>query len=237
MTSEEIERTLQIVVGNQTRLSEAQIRFGARQAELDEVIKQLAMSHQELLERFKAQEERIDGADSRNGASDEKLATRVKYEVRQERLEEAFNQVAESQLMIVQLASVHGERLDGHDKANVQTESRLAALIDAQVQLSQCVETLASNIAAFSGCIDRIGAHLDQALEQINAFVTAQTRTDEQIKIRLDGDGSPKPRRKSTKAPKKAQANDYQRESTRVTKDPSREPGAERDATGSSDGF
>lgn len=237
MTSEEIERTLQIVVGNQTRLSEAQIRFGARQAELDEVIKQLATSHQELLERFKAREERIDGADRSNGASGEKLATQVKYEVRQEQLEEAFSQVAESQLMIVQLAGVHGERLDGHDQANVQTESRLAALIDAQVQLSQCVETLASTIAAFSGSIDRIGVHLDQAVEQIKAFGTAQTRTDEQIKILLDGAGSTKPRRKSTKAPKKAQANDYQRESTRVTKDPSREPGAEREATESSDGF
>src|SRR5215510_6255036 len=38
-------------------------------------------------------------------------------------LEEAFRQVAESHQALVQLASSHGERLDGHGKANVQTDT------------------------------------------------------------------------------------------------------------------
>ena len=248
MTSEEIERTLQLIVRNQTSLSEAQIRFGARQAQLDEDIKQVATSYQDLIELIKAQEERIDVHGRRRGASDEKLVERVnaqvRYEVRQDRLEEAFSQVAESQLVIVQLASIHSERLDGHDNANIQTESRFAALIDAQIQLSQCVgaltsnmATLASDIAALNGCIDRIGAHLDKAVEQINALASAQTRTDEQIRASLEREVSTKPARKSTRTAKKGRASDHQIDSTSLENNPPGEPGAERGDQATRDGL
>jgi hypothetical protein len=228
MTSEEIEQTLQLVVRNQTRLSEAQIRFEARQTQLDEVIKQVASSYQSLIESLSVKEERSDGHGRWRGAPDERLTApvnaQVKYEVRQERLEEAFSQVAESQLIIVQLASVHGERLDAHDKANLQTENRLAALIDAQIQLSHCVEALTSNISTLNGCIDMIGAHLDQAAEQIKALATAQTRTDEQIKLLLGRDVPAKPGRKSTKTAKKERPGDQQTDSTSLENNQPGEP-------------
>jgi hypothetical protein len=218
MTIEEIERTIEIIVGNQARLTQEQIKLGARQAQLDEFVKEVAVSHQALIERLRVQEERNDDHDRWRDAIDEKLAAQVKYEVRQERIEEAFSQVAESQHVIVQLASAHGERLDG-------TESRLSALIDAQVQLSHCMETLARNIAALN---DRIGAHLNQAGEQIKALATAQTLTDEQIKILLEG--SKKTGRASTKVAKKGGRSDNSRDSKSIAKSPSGESGAERGA-------
>src|SRR5262249_15870020 len=103
---------------------------------------------------------------------------------------------AESHHIIVQLASAQGERLDGHDKADVQTESRLAALIDAQIQLSH-------NIAALNGGIDRIGAHLDQVEEQRSSLATRQERTAEQIKILVEREGAKKTERTTTKVAKK----------------------------------
>jgi len=228
MTSEEIERTIEIVVGNQARLTQEQIKLGARQARLDEIIKQVDTSHQALIERLRVQEERVDGHDKWLDAADEKLAAhinaQVKYEVRQERMEEALSQVAESHHIIVQLASAQGERLDGHDKADVQTESRLAALIDAQIQLSH-------NIAALNGCIDRIGVHLDQVAEQINSLVTAQTRTDEQIKILLDRDGAKKTERTTTKVAKKGGRSGQPRDSKSLANNL---PGAEHGAVGGS---
>jgi len=232
MTNEEIEQTLQLVVRNQTRLSEAQIRYGEKQSQLDEVIKQVTNSYQALMGLLRVQEERFIGHDRWRGSSDDKLTgpvnTQMKYEMRQERLEEAFSQVAESQLIIVQLASVHGERLDTLDKVTVQSESRLAALIDAQIQLSHCVEALTSNIVTLNGCVDRIGARLDQAAEQIKALATAQARTDEQIKTLLDNGALAKPRRKSTKTVKKEKSSDHQIDSTSLENNPPGEPGVER---------
>ena len=215
MTTEEIERTIEIIVGNQARLTQEQMKLGARQAQLDEVIKEVAASHQALIENLRVQEERNDDHDRWRDAVDEKLAAQVKYEVRQERIEEAFSQVAESQHVIVQLASAHGDRLDG-------TESRLSALIDAQIQLSHCMETLARNIAALN---DRIGAHLDQAGDQIKALATAQTLTDEQIKIFLEG--PKKTVRASTKVAKKGGRSDNSRDSRGIEKSAAGEPGSD----------
>ncbi|HKQ79753.1 MAG TPA: hypothetical protein VJ810_39025 [Blastocatellia bacterium] len=227
MTSEEIEQTLQLVVRNQNRLSEAQIRFGERQAQLDEVIKQVAASHQALIEHFRVQDERVDSHDKWRNVSEEKLTapinSQVKFEVRQERLEEAFSQVAESQLMVVQLAGVHGERLDGHDKAMDQAESRFTSLIEAQIQLTHCVHALTTNIST-------LGAHLDQAVQQIKALATAQTRTDEQIRQWIDN--STKPARKSTRTAKKGRPGAEQRDSTGYENNPLGEPGVERGGTG-----
>jgi len=164
---------------------------------LDKIIQEIF--NDERLKGLKLEEE----ADQRLSAL---INTQVRYEVRQELLEEAFRQVAESHQVLVQLASSHGERLDGHGKANVQTDSRLDALIDAQIQLLSRVETLTSGIAALNGSIDRIGAHLDQAVGQIKALADAQTLTDEQIKILLARGGSTKTARASTKAAKKGAA-------------------------------
>ena len=149
MTGEETERILKTAAGNLAPLTEAQIRFEAVQAQFDEVIKQVATSHQALIELFRVQEERIDGYNRWRDATDEKIDAlinaQVKYGVRQERLEEAFRQVAESRLVLVQLASVHGERLEGHDNATVHTESRLDALIDAQIRLSHHTPVIRQN--------------------------------------------------------------------------------------------
>ena len=191
MTSEEIERTLQLVVGNQARLSEAQIRLGAKQAELDEIIKHVAASHQTLIECIKSLEERIDEHDKWRDSSEEKLASQVKYEVRQDRLEDAFNQVVESHHLIIQLASLHGERLDGHDQANGLTESRFVALIDAQLQLSQSVHALTENIAS-------MGTHLELTVEQVKVNAISQI-VDQQALL-----ASKKPARKTSRISKKA---------------------------------
>ena len=67
MTNEEIEQTLQLVVRNQTRLSEAQIRFGEKQAHLDEVVKQVTNSYQALMGLLRVQEERLIGHDRWRG--------------------------------------------------------------------------------------------------------------------------------------------------------------------------
>src|SRR5215475_9716113 len=182
----------------QSELREVKDKLSALEAETEERTRETRLNLERILkeifdnERLKLEEE----AEQRFSALNN---TQVRYDVRQERLEEAFSQVAESHHVIVQLASVHGERLDGYGKASVQTESRLDVLIDAQMQFLRHMDTLTSDIAALNGRIERIGAHLDRAAEQIISLATVQTRTDEQIKILLDRDGSKKTRRPSTK--------------------------------------
>ena len=186
----------------QSELREVKDKLSALEAETEERTRETRLNLERILkeifdnERLKLEEE----AEQRFSALSN---TQVRYEVKQERLEEAFSLVAESHHVIVQLASVHGERLDGYSRASVQTESRLDVLIDAQMQFLRHMDTLTSDIAALNGRIERIGAHLDRAAEQIISLATVQTRTDEQIKILLDRDGSKKTRRPSTKVAKK----------------------------------
>ena|SRR5215471_16052392 len=173
-------------------------------------------------------DERQDASDSAQQATnawrreaDERLDAlinaQVRYEARQERLEEAFRQVASSHAQLVEMLQLHEDRLDGQDEAALQTDSRLDALIDAQIQLTHQVDTLTGDIAALNGRaaatderldrmaekLDRTTDHLDLAVAAIDALVEAQARTDKQIRMLLDRNGATKSGRKSTKAAKK----------------------------------
>ena len=181
MTGEEIERTLQRVAVTIEQLTQAAVRA----------------------------DERPDASDSARRETDERLDAlinaQVRYEARQERLEEVFRQVAASHQMLVELASIHEERLDGQDEADVQTESRLDALIDAQILLTERVDTLTRDIVAINGRSAATDERLDRMAGMVESLVTAQARTDEQIRSLLDRNGSTlKAKKKPAKRTKKA---------------------------------
>lgn len=182
MTVEEIEQTLQTVAGNQARLTEAQIKYETRQERLDETVKQIAESHQTIIQLVRLQEERIDGHDTALRATDEKLTAlidaQIGLESRQARLEESHQ-------LLVQLARIQEERIDGQDEARRDTNARLDALLDSQILLTERVSTLTDDIAALT--------------EQTKALVTAQARTGEQFRLLLERNGAQKPKRKPAK--------------------------------------
>ena len=93
-----------------------------------------------------------------------------------ERLEEAFRLVAESYQTLVHLAVIHDQRLGEHNEANARAESRLDALIDAQMRLT-------ADIASVNG-------HFDKVTGALEALVSAQARTDELFRLMLGRNGS-----------------------------------------------
>ena len=172
MTIEEIERTLQTV-------AEAQLAYESRQARLEEAFKQVAESHKMLVEMARIQEERIDGHDEALKFAGEKLNglidAQIGHESRQARLEDSFQQVAQSFKLLVELASNTDGRLDAVEEAQVHTDSRLDALIDSQIQLTHRVDSLVASQAKTD--------------EQIGALVAAQARTDERINELINRNG------------------------------------------------
>ncbi len=196
--------------------------------EIERAFQQVALSIQQLTQTAVRADERQDAAETERRAdaswrrkADERLDAlinaQLRYEARQEKIEEAFRQVAAAHAALVEMLRLHDERLDGHDEANVHTESRLDALIDSQIRLTERVDTLTGDIAALNGRaaatddrLDRIGERLDQVAalqaanaEQIKALAEAQMRTDEQIRLLLERNGAANPGRKSTKTAKK----------------------------------
>src|SRR5262245_21557380 len=186
----------------QSELREVRVKLSALEAEAEERTKETRLNLEKILqeifdnERLKLEEE----SDQRLSAL---INAHVRYDVRQEWLEEAFRQVAESHHVIVKLAGVHGGRLDGQDVASAHAESRLDTLIEAQIQVLQRVDALTGAIAAVNGRIDGIGAHLEKAAEQIITLATAQTRAEERIRALLERDGAKKTTRSSTRVAKK----------------------------------
>ena len=191
MTIEEVQQTLQTVAGNQAQLTEAQIGYEARQTRLEETVKQIAEAHKTLIELVRIQEERIDGQDEARRDFDEGLNAlvnaQVRYEARQEKLEEAFRQVATSHAQLVEMLQLHEERLDGHDEADVQTESRLDGLIDAQIDFSERLSQLAAIQAEHRKQSEDRGARLDEKLVRLQE---AQARTAAQIRMLINRNGS-----------------------------------------------
>jgi len=203
MTVEEIEQTLLTVAGNQAQLTEAQIKSEARQERLNETVKQIAESHQTIIQLVRMQEERLDGHDIALRATDEKLNAlidaQIGLESRQARLEESHQ-------LLVQLARIQEERIDGQDEARRETNSRLDALIDSQIQLTQRVDTLTGDITALNVRFERTDERLDRIAalqadnaEQIKLLIAAQARTDEQFRLLLERNGASKPKRKTAK--------------------------------------
>jgi chromosome segregation ATPase len=148
MTVEEIERTLQHVAAAMGQLTQAAVHADERQ----------------------------DAADSARREADGRIAAlinaQVRFEARQEKLEEAFRQVAASHVQLVELLQRHEDRLDGHDDANERTDARLDALIDAQISARMQAEAR--------------GRLLDEKLAQL---AEAQARTDEQIRLLIERSG------------------------------------------------
>jgi chromosome segregation ATPase len=165
MTSEEIEQTLQRVAVAIEHLTQAAVRADKRQ----------------------------DDADSARREADERIEAlinaQVRYEARHERLEEAFRQVAASQAQLVEMLQLHEDRLDGQDEANVHTESRLDALIDSQIRLTERVDTLTRDIAAVNGRAAATDERLDRMAGMIESLTQAQARTDEQIRTLVERNG------------------------------------------------
>ncbi len=206
MTTEEIERTLQTVASGQAD-------HDARLIRVEEAFQQISLAIKQLTELAANTDSRIDSIEETAIHTDARLdaliTAQVKYEARQERLEEAFRQVAESHQTLVHLASVHEERLDGHDEANVHTDNRLDALIDAQIGLDDRLAKLSAAQAEYRKQAEERGARLDEKLAQLTA---AQARTDEQIKELLIRNGSTqgtsaqKPKARAKKTAKKGRA-------------------------------
>lgn len=136
--------------------------------EVERAFQQVALSIQTLTQMAVRADERQDAADTSRGVADQRIealiSAQVRYEARQERLEEAFRQVAESHADIVALLLRHEDRLSGHDEDQARTDGRLDALIDDQISARRQAEER--------------GRLLDEKLARLSE---AQARTDEQI--------------------------------------------------------
>ncbi|MGH9751850.1 MAG: hypothetical protein ACREA2_03625 [Blastocatellia bacterium] len=145
--------------------------------EIERAFQQVALSIQQLTQMAVRADERQDAADVERQAdeswrrdADERLEAlinaQVRYEARQEKLEESFRTV-------VELLRRHEERLDGQDEARERTDGRLDALIDDQIS---------ARIQA-----EERGRLMDEKLARL---AEAQRRTDEQIRLLIERNGS-----------------------------------------------
>ncbi len=219
MTIEEVTQNLQTVASNQAQFSfdldalrerteklsgasqlleeasalhqEVLRNHEARQAKLEESFRHVAESNQQLVQMLARHEEWLDEHDTARRDADDRfdalINAQVRYEARQERLEEAFRRIAEAHQTLVQLISIHEERLDAGDEARAHTDVRLDGLIDAQIGFDERLARLADAQAQYRRQAEERGARLDEKLAQLQA---AQARTDEQIKLLLDRNGS-----------------------------------------------
>jgi hypothetical protein len=140
--------------------------------QIERAFQQVALSIQ-LTQVAVRTDARLDAADTERRETDERLealiSAQVRYEARQEKLEEAFPMVAQSHAQLVEMIRLHEGRLDGHDEAQERTDGRLDALIDDQ-------------ISARSQAEER-GRLLDQKIARLQE---AQALTDEQIRLLTD---------------------------------------------------
>jgi hypothetical protein len=148
MTVEEIERTLQRVAVAIEQITQVAVRVDERQDAAD-LARRKTDSYIEAL-----------------------VNAQVRYDARQEKLEEAFRQVAESHVRLVEMLQLHEKRLDGQDAEQERTDGRLDVLIDDQ-------------ISAREQAAER-GRLLD---EKLGRLAEAQARADEQIRLLLERSG------------------------------------------------
>ena len=137
--------------------------------QIERTLQQVALSIQQLSQVAVRTDARLDAADTARSEVDERIEalinTQVRYEARQEKLEEAFRQVGESHVQLVEMLRIHENRLDGHDQAQERTDSRMDALIDDQISAREQAE--------------QRGRILDEKLARL---AEAQARADEQIR-------------------------------------------------------
>ncbi|MGH9851857.1 MAG: hypothetical protein ACREBD_18630 [Blastocatellia bacterium] len=122
----------------------------------------------------------------------DKLAgAQLGHEFRLSRIEDGFRQIAGAIRQLMQIASATDERLDTFEEGAVHTDARLDELIESQIQLARRLDTL--------------NGRFDKVTEVIETLVQAQANTDQQIRSLLDRNGATKPKRKTTKTPKKTE--------------------------------
>jgi len=151
MTVEEIERTLQHVAVAIEQISQVAVRADERQDAAD-LARRKTDSYIEAL-----------------------VNAQVRYEARQEKLEEAYRLVASSHAQLVEMIQLHEKRLDGQDAAQERTDGRLDVLIDDQISAREHAEVR--------------GRRLDEKLARL---AEAQARADEQLRLLLERDGGGK---------------------------------------------
>jgi chromosome segregation ATPase len=126
-------------------------------------------------------------------------AAQIAYESRQKKLEDAFQQVAQSFQLLVQFAGDTDGRLDALEEAQVHTDSRLDThRVDAVTQnvdriAEQCVQTN-GRIDTLTKRIDRLAELQGENAEQIKALIAAQAAVTTMPQAEAD-----KKARKSTK--------------------------------------
>jgi chromosome segregation ATPase len=161
-------------------LINAQAGLEDRQAKLDEVVKRVAVAHESIVELISLHEKRLDGHDSTEQATDDKLNAlidaQVGFEDHQAKLEESYQ-------LLVQLARTQEGRIDRQDVAAQATDDKLNALINAQVGFEDRqakIEEIAMRIAESHGSISdlirlqekRLNGH-DEAFLHANGRLNA----------------------------------------------------------------
>ncbi|HEY8462279.1 MAG TPA: hypothetical protein VIM99_17965, partial [Blastocatellia bacterium] len=184
---------MQAVTEKQAQFADAQIANQNRLAELDEIVKQIAVAHKSIIELISLHEKRLDGHDlatqSTNGKLDALINAQVRLEDRQAKLDEIVKQVVESHGSIIDLIRSHDKRLDEHDIAARATDDKLNALIDIQIrlgdrqaQLDEIVSRLDGRQSALDEIVSRLDGRQAQLDEIVNRLDGRQTALDEVVK-------------------------------------------------------
>ncbi|MCI0664253.1 MAG: hypothetical protein L0220_24605 [Acidobacteria bacterium] len=219
---EEITRTLQKVAENQSGISEeigalkeqtqklvdAQLASEPKPAQLDEVLRKVAESHQMLVELAKNQDARIDRQDELHKGMDERLNAlidaQVAYDARAQRLEESI-------IRLVELATNQEERIDGHDAAHKETDEKLNALINAQVAYESRVQRLEESfvrLVELAGInrptrqAETLIARVDSITENIDQSTTLPAENVKQTKTLVTASATGVAKRKANAAKK-----------------------------------
>jgi hypothetical protein len=104
--------------------------------QIERAFQQVALSIQQLSQVAVRTDARLDAAEAGHRETDERIEalinSQVRYEARQEKLEDAFRLVAESHAQLVEMIRLHEGRIDGHDEAQERTDGRLDAVIDGR---------------------------------------------------------------------------------------------------------
>jgi chromosome segregation ATPase len=104
------------------------------------------------------------------------------HEARQSKLDDAFRTV-------VELLRIQEERIDGHDAALEHSDSRLDALIDSQIQLTQRLDRIGEHIDRVAGQMETLNGRADRTddrLDRIGKIIEIHSQHFTQIDDRLD---------------------------------------------------
>lgn len=187
MNIEEIERILLTVAENQAETAANMTRITADIGQIDGQIATVLNSQNRYEAMLARQGEILHSLADRQLKTDEHFADLATAQTGQEsrlvRLETAFQQVAQSLQLLIEMTATHEERLDAGDEARVHTDARLDALIDSQIALGQRFDQMAEKF-------DRMGERFDQMLVRAEAHdrqieQLAMTQSEHSAVIRM----------------------------------------------------